>query len=496
MRVGVLQRVVSRLLWFTVVSLAVPLTISVMYWDGIWYAWLIPCALALVLAFGFARLPAALAAPKDSLRRREGFLAVTVAWLLLVSFTAVAFHVSGFFPGFAECFFESMSGFTTTGATVVSAIESLPESILFQRSFSHWIGGMGIIVLSVAILPELAIGGMQLFSAESSGFESDKLAPRIAATARRLWSLYFAITALETLFLVVGGMGGFDAINHAMSTIATGGFSTKNTSVASFDNLYFEIVIMVFMFISGMSFTLQYRALFLLKPGRLLRSPEVVLYAVMTATAIVLVTLSVYASPPARADGFGTAIDGFADAARYSSFQVISIITTTGFGTADFSTWTEFAQILLVGLMIVGGCAGSTAGGSKVVRLYVVAKHALVQLRLLVRPRLVEPLKIGEREVPRETTEGVLGYYLLYFAALFVGSLGMTALGMDIVSGSTAAVSAMNSIGPGLGTVGAASHFGHVPDAGLYLLSFGMLLGRLEIYTVLVLFTAHFWRRG
>ncbi|MBT8494034.1 MAG: TrkH family potassium uptake protein, partial [Deltaproteobacteria bacterium] len=419
-----------------------------------------------------------------------------LGWVILVAFTAVAFHLSGQFVGFAEAFFESMSGYTTTGATVVSAIESLPESLLFQRSFSHWIGGMGIIVLSVAILPELAIGGMQLFSAESSGFDSDKLAPRIAATAQRLWGLYFGITALETLLLVLGGMNGFDAVNHAMSTIATGGFSTKNTSVAAFDSLYIEMVILVFMFISGISFTLQYRALIQLKPQALLRSPEVRLYGLLTLVAIFFVTLSIYVDPPAQADGFGTRIDGFGDAARYSSFQVVSIVTTTGFGTADFSTWTNFSQVLLVGLMIVGGCAGSTAGGSKVVRLYVVMKHAVIQMRRLVRPRLVDALQIGDREVSRETTEGVLGYYLLYFVALFVGSLAMTGLGMDIISGSTASISAMNSIGPGLGTVGAASNFGDIPDAGLYLLSTGMLLGRLEIYTVLVLFTGHFWRRG
>ncbi len=495
MRIGVLQRVLGRLLWFAAFGLAIPFLVSLMYLDGMWYVWLVPGLLALMLAFGIANLPSARKAPRDSLRRREGFLAVTLGWILLVLFTALGYQMSGHFAGFAECVFESMSGYTTTGATVLSAIEGLPESVLFMRSWSHWIGGMGIIVLSVAILPELAVGGMQLFSAESSGIDSDKLAPRIAATARRLWGVYFAITAVETLLLVFGGMSGFDAINHAMSTIATGGFSTKNASVAGFGSVYIEMVILVFMFLSGIGFTLQYRALILGKPARLLQSPEVRLYTIITVVAIVCATLSIYFEPP-KTDGFGTSIDGLGSAARYASFQVVSIVTTTGFGTADFSTWTPFTQVLMVGLMVIGGCAGSTAGGSKVVRLYVVAKHTLVQMRRLIRPRLVEPLQLGEREVPRETVEGVLGFYLLYFAALFIGCLGMTALGMDVISGSTAAVSAMNSIGPGLGTVGAASNFGHVPAAGLYLLTFGMLLGRLELYTVLVLFTAHFWRRG
>lgn len=487
MRRGVLQRIVSRMLWFTVAALAVPMLVGLGYRDGAWWAFAPPCLLAAMLAYAFARLPRALEAPRDSLRRREGFLAVTLGWLVIVFFTALAFHISGQFAGFAEAWFESMSGYTTTGATVIADIEALPESILFARSLAHWIGGMGIIVLSVAILPELAVGGMQLFSAESSGIESDKLAPRIVDTARRLWSLYVGITTLQTVLLLFGGMSLFDAVNHSMATIATGGFSTKNASIAGFDSLYIEMVILAFMFLSGMSFALQYRAVIQARPQPLLSSPEVRLYTLVTALACLAVTLNVFLA------GF---YESFWTSLRYASFQVVSIITTTGFGTADFDEWPHFARLALVCLMIIGGCAGSTAGGSKVVRLYVVLKHAGMQLRKLVRPRLVEVLHIGDREISRETTEAVLGYYLLYFAALVGGSLVMTALGLDFVSGTTAAVSALNSIGPGLGTVGAAESFATVPDPGLYLLSFGMLLGRLEIYTVLVLFTAHFWRRG
>jgi trk system potassium uptake protein len=286
-------------------------------------------------------------------------------------------------------------------------------------------------------------------------------------------------------------MSYFDAINHAMSTIATGGFSTKNTSVGGFSSLYVEIVIIVFMYIAGISFALQYRAITDLRAGRrpekLLRSEEVRLYTFITVAACLLITINLYYS-----DQYGT----LAASLRYASFQTVAIITTTGFGTADFAAWPAFSQLTLVALMLIGGCAGSTSGGSKVVRLYVVSKHAVIQLRRLVRPRLVQPLQLGRREVSRETTEAVLGFYLLYFVLLLGGSLLMTALGMDLVSGTTASVSALNSIGPGLGTVGAAENFGHVPDAGLYCLSFGMLLGRLEIYPLLVLFTSHFWRRG
>ena len=241
------------------------------------------------------------------------------------------------------------------------------------------------------------------------------------------------------------------------------------------------------MFISGIGFTLQYRAILRAQPMRLIRSPEVRLYTLLTIAACLLIAINLY---------FSGTYETIGDALRYGSFQTVSIITTTGFGTAGFDHWPQFSQLVLVGLMLIGGCAGSTAGGSKVVRLYIVVRHAMMQLRRLIRPRLVQSLYIGNREIGRETTEGVLGYYLLYIAIIMVLGLAMTALGMDLVSGTTAAVSAMNSIGPGLRSVGASQNFGHIHDVGLYLLSFGMLLGRLEIYTVLVLFTAHFWRRG
>lgn len=487
MRKGVLQRIFSRLLWFTVATLAVPLAVSGLYWEPIWWCYAVPMAAAGAAAWWLQSRPDAREAPRDSLRRREGFLAVVGGWTVIVAFTAVAFYLTGEFDGFAASFFESMSGYTTTGATTLREIEGVHHSVLLQRSFAHWVGGIGIIVMSVAILPELAVGGMQLFSAESSVFESDKLAPRIAATARRLWVLYVGITAVECLLLLAGGMSVFDAINHSMATIATGGFSTKNASIAGFDSLYIEMVVLVFMYVSGLSFVLQYRAIVQAQPGALLRSPEVKLYTAIMLFAILVVTIDVH-----RAGTY----DHPGETLRYTSFQAVSIMTTTGFGTADFDTWPELSRLMMVLLMVIGGCAGSTAGGSKVVRLYVVIQDALAQLKKLVRPRLVTPIAIGDRQVSPQTTEAILGFYLLYIVATVVIGLAMTALGLDLISGTTAAVSAMNSIGPGLGTVGAAEPFADVHAGGMYLLSFGMLLGRLEIYTVLVLFIPHFWRRG
>jgi trk system potassium uptake protein len=487
MRAGIIQRIVSRMLWLAMGAQLVPMLIGLFAGDRAWWAFAPPAACAALAAAGFARLPEARATPLESLRRREGFLAVVLGWMIIVFVTAVSYRLSGAFDGFAECFFESMSGYTTTGATVADDIEALPTSVLFMRSFSHWIGGMGIIVLTVAILPELAVGGMQLFAAESTGLDADKLAPRIAATARRLWGIYVGITVAEMLLLLAAGMSTFDAVNHAMSTIATGGFSTKNASVAGFDSVAIELIVLVFMFLAGINFTLQFRVLSVRSARPLLKSPEVRLYTFLTLGAIALLTIDTLARGP---------FDELLAALRYASFQAVAILTTTGFGTADFDLWPELSRLVLVLLMFVGGCAGSTAGGFKVVRFYVVMQYALVQLRRLVRPRLVQPLQLGERSVSRETTEAILGFFLLYVLVLAACSLTMTALGLDLISGTTASISALNSIGPGLGAVGASENFDAVPDVGLYVLSFAMLLGRLEIYTVLVLFTRHFWRRG
>jgi trk system potassium uptake protein len=272
-----------------------------------------------------------------------------------------------------------------------------------------------------------------------------------------------------------------------MSTLATGGFSTRDASVAAFDSLYAELVIIVFMYLGGIGFTLHYRAIIRRDPKPLLHSPEVRLYTAIMAAATVIIGVSLYTNE---------VYDSIGQILRYASFQAVSIMTTTGFGTADFDAWPHVARVVLIGVMLIGGCAGSTSGGSKVIRLYVVSKHAILQLHRLVRPRLVAPLRIGDRPVARETSEAVLGFYLLFFAAIMAGSVTLTALGMDFESGVSAAVSAINTIGPGLGTVGAAQTFSDVPTAGKYALAFGMLLGRLEIYTVLVLFTTHFWRRG
>ena len=486
MRSFVLFRIFSRFFAFCGLTLALPLLVSLFYSDGLWWTWI----LTMVLSLGLSGLSIHYArqshATYSGLRRREGLLAVTVAWLSIVTLTAVAYYLSGEFDGFAKAFFESMSGYTTTGATVASDVEALSESILFTRSFSHWIGGMGIIVLSVAILPELAVAGMQLVEAETSGLESEKLAPRIADTARKLWSLYVGLTLLQTGLLVMADMSVFDAINHAMATIATGGFSTKNASIAAFNSTFVQLIIIVFMFVSGINFVLLFRVTLGREPHRLIHSPEVRLY-----TLLMLISAGMIAGALVLSGQYESSSTAFLDAL----FQTVSIMTTTGFGTADFDQWPSFAKLILLGLMFVGGCAGSTAGGSKVVRLYVVAKHAGMQMNRVIRPKLVQTLRMGKKLVSREIIESVLGFYLLYFIAILVASLVLAGTGLDLVSAFTAAVSAMNSIGPGLGQVGPSQTFAELSPFGLYVLSFCMLLGRLEIYTLLVLFAPRFWRR-
>jgi trk system potassium uptake protein TrkH len=424
--------------------------------------------------------------PTGRLTRREGFIAVVSAWVIIIAFGAIPFWISGDIPKFIDALFESASGYTTTGATILTNIEALPHAHLFQRSFSHWIGGMGIIVLSVAILPELAIGGMQLFSAESSGLGTDKLSPRIVSTARRLWQVYVGMTVVLAGLLMFGGMNLFDATCHSFGTIATGGFSTRNASIGAYDSTFIETIITIFMLLSGMSFALLYRLAIRGQPKPLLRSPEVKLYlgiffVFATAICVRLVRAGTY--------------DSIFEAARTSAFQTAAILTTTGYGTADFNYWPAFTQLLLLLLMFLGGCAGSTAGGVKVVRLLVVFKHATVELKKLLYPTLVQPVTVANRAVTQSTMEGILGFFLLYIMTTVGASMLVLATGVDLITGVTAVISAMNSIGPGLGEVGPSGNYSGLPDYCKVVLSVCMLVGRLEIYTIFVLFIPAFWHR-
>jgi len=344
---------------------------------------------------------------------------------------------------------------------------------------------MGIIVLSVAILPELAVGGMQLFSAESSGISTDKLSPRIVSTARRLWWLYAAMTLVLVLLLLAGNMNLFDAVTHAFGTLATGGFSTRNASVGAFNSLYIETVIMIFMLVSGISFTLHYRFYVRGDWRSMARSSEVRLYLAIFVLFTLVITGTLVAEH--NYDSYGSAL-------RAASFQTAAMLTTTGFGTADFDRWPDLCRYLLVLLMFLGGCAGSTAGGVKVIRLLVVLKHTGVELKKLLYPRLVRPVLIDGGAVRQSTIQAILGFFMLYISTTVVATALVLMTGVDLVTGVTAVVSAMNSIGPGLGLVGPTQNFGDLPATCKWVLSICMIVGRLEIYTVFVLLTRQFWR--
>lgn len=420
--------------------------------------------------------------------RREGLAVVSLGWILGAAVGALPFwFCRDFNPagGYVDAYFESMSGFTTTGSTVISTIEAMPKGLLFWRSFIQWLGGMGIVVLFIAVLPALGVHAKHLYKVEVPGINKEGASPRIRDAAGLLWKIYFSFTVAETLLLKLGGMTWFDALCHTFTTLATGGFSTKTASIAYFDSLYIEIVIVVFMILVGTNFGLYIGVL----RGRkkdMFKDVEFNMYLlfilVMTmAIAISLLYGRVHLSP-------GKAL-------RESLFQAASIMTTTGYCTADFQQWTPFARVSLVVLMFVGGCAGSTGGGMKVIRILVVFKSAVLQIEKFFFPRLVKRVRVGGVKMPEETLQMAAGFAVLFIGMWVVGSIYMAALGIEPVTAATSVIAALGNIGPGLAGVGAVENFGWIPWPGKIFLSLCMVLGRLELYTVLVLFVPAFWRQ-
>lgn len=428
---------------------------------------------------------------------REGFAVVALAWGVVALFGALpyqlagVFHIDGRSPwtAFSFCYFESMAGFSTTGATVLTEIERLSHAMLFWRSFTHWLGGMGIVVLAVAILPMLGIGGMQLFRAEAPGPQTDRLTPRITQTAKLLWGVYVLLSILEVILLMLGKMTLFDALCHTFGTMATGGFSTKNASIGHYNSVYIDMVICVFMFLAGTNFALHYRAL----RGNVkayFQDTEFKFYCTVIAVGITLIswnTIRFQVNGEIPYDSMWTSL-------RYATFQVLSIITTTGYGTADFEQWPALSQFILVTLMFYGGCAGSTAGGMKQVRFLLLIKQSRAEIKRLIFPHAVLPIRVNERIVPREVMTNVLGFFFFFIGIFAIVTCIMTTLGLDLVSAAGATIAAMGNIGPGLGSVGPTDNYAHIHTVGKFVLSFCMLLGRLELYTVLILFSPNFWK--
>jgi len=421
---------------------------------------------------------------QKNLYRREGYIIVTLGWLLFSLFGTLPFIISGSIPSFTNAFFETMSGFTTTGASILDDIESLSHGILFWRSITQWIGGMGMIVLSLAILPLLGIGGMQLFIAEVPGVTYDKLHPRIRGTAARLWLIYIIFTVSEIILLWIAGMDVFDAVCHSFTTMATGGYSTKQASIAYWDSPFIQYIIIVFMIVAGTNFTLSYFALHF-RFDKVYNNEEFRYYIGFIFVFTLIIGLGLFMSLDLNPE----------EAFRISLFQVVSIITTTGFITSDYLSWISVLGVFIFFLMFFGGSAGSTGGGVKIMRVVLLIKNSALELKRLIHPNAVIPVRFNHQLLDSQITTNVLAFISFYLIIIVISMLGMSALGYDLDTSLGAVTTCIGNIGPGFGEVGPAFNFNHVPDIGKWFLSFLMMVGRLEIFTVLVLFSPNFWKK-
>ena len=433
---------------------------------------------------------------KKEMNKREGYIVVTFGWIIMALSGSVPYILTGAISTFTDAFFETMSGYTTTGSTILQDIEILPKGVLFWRSLTHWIGGMGIIVLAIAILPLLGIGGMELFAAEAPGPSADKLHPRITDTAKRLWLIYFGYTAIETLLLSIAGMTFFDAINHSMCTLSTGGFSTKNASLAHYNaQPVIQYIIIFFMFVAGMNFILSYFA-FKGKIQKILQDEEFRLYFKFVAIFSIIAAVIIYFfADPTQSSISHPMVYGEAESAfRHALFQVIAVVTTTGFVTADFTLWTPFLVVFFFGLMFLGGSAGSTAGGVKVVRHLLMIKNGFLEFKRTLHPNAIVPVRYNKRAISGDIVFNILAFFILYMLSFIIGALGFSMLGLNFESAIGVAASSLGNVGPAFGDFSPVDNFSQMPIIGKWWSSFLMLLGRLELFTVLILLSPFFWR--
>jgi len=415
---------------------------------------------------------------------RDGFAIVALGWIIMSLFGALPFFFSGYVPSFIDSFFETSSGFTTTGASILTNIEILPKGLLFWRSFTHWIGGMGVIVLTLAILPSLGARGIQMMKAESPGPNPGKLVPKVGETAKILYGIYLVITVIEVSLLILAGMPLFDAFIHTFGTVGTGGFSNMNLSVGAYQNIYIEIIITIFMFLSGANFTLYY---YMIKGD--LKAPfkdeEFRFYFGMVAVAIALITLDIN----------GHVFHNLWESLRHSSFQVVSIITTTGYVSTDFEKWSMFSKIVLFILMFIGGCAGSTGGAMKNIRIILMLKIMKRELMQIVHPRAVYSVRLGKKAVDERTLSEVLGFFFMYILIFITGVLVISMDNLDWATTISSVAATLGNIGPGFGIVGAVGNYSSLSDLSKLTLSILMIVGRLEIYPILLISMPSFWKR-
>lgn len=479
-------RLITHILSVTIIFVALfmllPVLVSIIYRQGDTLALLL--SLIITLLIGSVAFLFTLKSHGDEIRHREAFIIVTMAWLLIAFFGALPYIFTEAFNNFTDAYFESMSGFTTTGASVMTDIEIMPKGLLFWRSLSQWIGGMGIILFALAILPMIGGGGMQLFKAEVPEISVDKLRPRIVDTAKALWLIYVGFTVLCTITYFIGGMDMFDALNHAMTTMATGGFSTKNASLAHYKSDFIEYASSFFMLIAGVNYSL-YFYLFRGDKNRLLKNNEFRFYISIVLIMTLLITINLFASSK----------EGLLSSFRLAFFQVASIITTTGYATADYEKWHVFSQLLLIVCMLFGGMIGSTAGGIKQVRVLMMLKQGYREIYQLIHPHAVTSIKLDNKFLTKEMLGSIWGFLFLFLIMCIVATIGMTAFGVDMITAYSTVISSACNVGPALGDAGPVENYSTIPVFGKWILIFCMLAGRLEVFTVLILFIPNFWKK-
>lgn len=419
------------------------------------------------------------------LSRRDGYIIVTFAWIIISIFGTLPYYISGYIPNITNAFFETMSGFTTTGASILNDIESLPHALLFWRSLTQWIGGMGIVIFTIAVLPIFGVGGVQLFAAEATGTKLDKVSPRISVTAKWIWTIYLGLTIAATVALSLGGMSVFESVCHAMSTTATGGFSTRQGSIAAFNSSYIEYVILIFMFLSGINFSLLYLFFLKGKVRKLFQDTELKWYISTVLFFTVLITIGLLISSSISIE----------EAFRKASFLVVSLQTTCGFITADYMQWAPPLWMLTTIITYCGACAGSTSGGIKCIRSVIMARIAKNEFKHIIHPNAVLPVRVNRTVVSSTTKSTVLSFMVVFLLLVFAGWFTMMVIGLDFDDAYSVVISSLANVGPGIGMCGPAFSWDALPDAAKWLSTLFMLIGRLELFTVLLLLTPGFWRK-
>ena len=471
--------ILGRMLGVEAAVLLIPALVSVIYGEEGWKAFLLTSAILVLLYVLLGRRK-----PEDStIYGKDGFIIIACAWILWSVFGALPFYISGEIPSFVDAIFETVSGFTTTGSTILTNIEAMSKGMNFWRCLTHWIGGMGVLVFVMVIVSLEDKNSMHLMRAEVPGPETDKLVPKARDTAKILYSMYFVLTLAEVIFLLAGGMNLYDSIIHSFSTAGTGGFSNRNSSIAFYDSAYIDGVITVFMILFGINFNMYY-LLLLKKVKDVFKNEETRAYLGIILGSTLLITLnilSIYEKP--------------LKAFRYAIFQVSAIITTTGFATADFNLWPEFSKCILLGLMVFGACAGSTGGGMKVARVLILLKSAKRELKRLLHPKSVAIVKVNEKKIKDDTLQGVYVYFICYIAIFMVSVLLISLNNFDFATTFSGVLTTMNNVGPGIAAVGPIENFAAFSDFSKIIFCLDMLIGRLEIFPFLVLFSPNLWRK-